>query len=64
MKRENKDLQLPDIESLAQDEHLISQIDESYADQSNGRVYNEEQGLAYLRRRANGDGVMKRRQDV
>jgi len=55
MKRENKALQLTDIESLAKDEHLISQINESYTDQRNGRVYNEEQGLAYLRRRANVD---------
>ena len=51
MKREKEALEQLDIELLAKDPDLISQIQKSQKDQENGRMYNQEQGLAYLRKK-------------
>jgi len=49
MKQQNKSCGQLDIETLAQDQDLVRQIQKSRADRRNGRMYNKEQGLAYLR---------------
>lgn len=49
MRREDDSQQHLDVESLAEDEDLIRQIQKSREDRKNGRMYNQKQGLAYLR---------------
>lgn len=51
MKRERETLGEADVELLAKDPDLISQVKKSQEDQANGRMYNMEQGLAYLRKK-------------
>lgn len=49
MKREREASQQLDIHSLSEDKELIRQILKSRRERNNGRVYGQEQGLAYLR---------------
>jgi hypothetical protein len=52
IKREKAAQHHIDLESLSKDEDVIHQVQKSREDRTNGRVYNEEQGLEYLRRKA------------
>lgn len=49
MKREKEVIENLDVERVAQDPELIRQIEGSQKDRLNGRVFNREQGLKYLR---------------
>ncbi|GKV65187.1 MULTISPECIES: hypothetical protein [unclassified Sporosarcina] len=49
MKREKEVIENLDVERIAQDPELIRQIEGSQKDRLNGRVFNREQGLKYLR---------------
>lgn len=49
MKRDKEVLRQFDVESLSEDKELIRQIQKSREDRKNGRLYDQEQGLAYLR---------------
>ena len=49
LKRENETLNEIDINSLSEDKELLRQIQKSREERKNGIVYNQEQGLKYLR---------------
>ncbi|MCC3359116.1 hypothetical protein [Bacillus sp. REN16] len=49
MKREKETLHETEVEYLAKDEELIFQVQKSRDDRRNGRIYNKEQGIEYLR---------------
>lgn len=51
MKREKEVLHQLDIEVLSQDKELIRQIQKSREDRENGRKFDQELGLEYLRRK-------------
>jgi hypothetical protein len=44
-----------DVKKLANDKDLIRQIKSSYEDIQAGRVYSDEEGIEYMRRKSNGD---------
>lgn len=49
MKREREAIDQLDVELLSEDKALIRQIRKSRDDRANGRVYDQKQGLNYLR---------------
>jgi hypothetical protein len=49
MKRENDALYQFDTDSFSKDKNLIRQVQKSREDRKNGDIYNQEQGLKYLR---------------
>lgn len=49
MKREREAINQLDVELLSEDKALIRQILKSREDRANGRVYDQEHGLNYLR---------------
>jgi hypothetical protein len=51
MKREKEVLHQLDVEVLSQDKELIRQIQNSREDRENGRIYAQELGLEYLRKK-------------
>jgi hypothetical protein len=51
MKREKDTEDQIDIENLSMDEQLIRQVQRSREDRRNGRIYCQEQGLKYLRKK-------------
>ncbi|MGG3963070.1 hypothetical protein [Heyndrickxia faecalis] len=51
LKRGEQALNEKEVEYLAKDEKLVLQVQQSREDHRNGRIYNKQQGLKYLRRR-------------
>ena len=51
MKREKEVLHQLDVEVLSQDKELIRQIQNSREDRESGRIYGQELGLEYLRKK-------------
>lgn len=51
MKREKEVLHQLDVGVLSQDKELIRQIQNSREDRENGRIYGQEPGLEYLRKK-------------
>lgn len=49
MKRERETIDQLDVELLSEDKGMIRQIRKSRDDRANGRVYDQKQGLNYLR---------------
>lgn len=49
MKRERKVIDQIDIELLSEDKELIRQMKRSRVDRANDRIYDQKQGLDYLR---------------
>lgn len=49
MKREIKAIDKINLELFSQDKELIRQIKKSREDRANGRIYDQKQGLNYLR---------------
>jgi len=49
MKRERNALHQLSLKSLSEDKELIRQIQKSREDRKNGRIYEQAQGLIYLR---------------
>jgi hypothetical protein len=50
MKRKKEAISEMEVEYLAKDKELISQVQKSREDRRNGRIYSKEQGLEYLRK--------------
>ncbi|TFJ93473.1 hypothetical protein [Lentibacillus salicampi] len=48
MKREREAIDQFDLDLLTRDKELIRQVQKSQGDRTNGRIYNQEQGLKYL----------------
>ncbi|GGJ88579.1 MULTISPECIES: hypothetical protein [Lentibacillus] len=48
MKREREAIDQFDLDLFTRDKELIRQVQKSQEDRTNGRIYNQEQGLKYL----------------
>lgn len=48
MKREREAINKDDLSFFSQDKELIRQVQKSREDRTNGRIYDQEQGLKYL----------------
>jgi len=48
MKREREAIDQFDLDLFTEDKELIRQVQRSQKDRTNGRIYNQEQGLKYL----------------
>ncbi|WP_077324719.1 hypothetical protein [Virgibacillus siamensis] len=48
MKREREAIDQFDLDLFTEDKELIRQVQKSKEDRTNGRIYNQEQGLKYL----------------
>ncbi|WP_339252537.1 hypothetical protein NSQ43_01860 [Sporosarcina sp. FSL W8-0480] len=51
MKREREAINQIDVELLSEDKELIRQMKKSREDRANGRIYDQKQGLNYLRKK-------------
>lgn len=51
MKREREAIDQIDVEFLSEDKELIRQMKKSREDRANGRIYDQKQGLDYLRKK-------------
>src|SRR5690625_2414314 len=51
MKREKETIEQMNLDHLSEDKEIIYQVQQSREDRTNGRIYDQKQGLDYLQRK-------------